>query len=108
MTTCAIPGLYPEWMVIEQLAVAAVLLLVAVVLTSPGVATVYAHRSAAPGRRTLRAPRRRPGVRSDAPRSVPAVVADERPQLEGNEISVLRPRSPSVCDGSRSSALVTR
>ena len=59
VTTCAIPGLYPEWMVIEQLAVAAVLLLVAVVLTSPGVATVYAR------------PQRRPGAADPAGAAAP-------------------------------------
>ena len=49
VATCAIPGLYPEWMVVEQLAVAAVLLLLAMVLSSPAVATVYARPPGRPG-----------------------------------------------------------
>jgi hypothetical protein len=43
VATCLIPGLYPTWMVIEQLVFSAVLLLVRVVLSTPHLRAAYAR-----------------------------------------------------------------
>ena len=49
MSTCLVPGLYPSWMVAEQLLFSAVLLLVRRVLSAPHLRLAYA-RPAGPAR----------------------------------------------------------
>jgi len=56
VATCLVPGLYPRWMVVEQLLFSAVLLVVRRVLSAPGLRAGYAPaarpaRVARPGRR---------------------------------------------------------
>jgi hypothetical protein len=50
VTTCLIPGLYPEWMVIEQLVFSAVLLLVRLVLSTPHLRAAYTRPPRVPVR----------------------------------------------------------
>ena len=84
VATCAIPGLYPEWMVVEQLAVAAVLLLLAMVLSSPAVATVYARPPGRPGS---------PGPANGA------ALASARPESTGRCSITQREGSPGPANG---------
>jgi hypothetical protein len=51
ITTCLVPGLYPSWMIEEQLLFSAVLLLVRWVLSTPRLRAAY-PRPARPPRRT--------------------------------------------------------
>ena len=41
IATCLVPGLYPRWMVIEQVAFSAVLLLIRWILTRPAMKAAY-------------------------------------------------------------------